>query len=173
MNWLTQDDYRLACGACIALAGGCCDLRWRRIPNWLTGPALAAALLLAFVSGGARTLLDSSLAGLLAWAIFAAMFFMGGMGGGDVKLMTAVAAFVGVANLPLLLISTALVGGCFALIVALLRGQLVVLLRRITSGFFPLLLPPAASDSSRVFLPYGVPIAAGALITLWEGVNRS
>ncbi len=95
----SSNPYSLAGGACFALAGAACDLRWRRIPNRLTGAALLTALAVNTYVGGLRGLLDSLAACLLAGGAFAVMFFMGGMGGGDVKLMAAIAAFAGLAHL--------------------------------------------------------------------------
>ena len=72
------------------------DVRGRRIPNWLTysgsdrgsdGPHRARR-----VDGTARA---AWLGMLLAGGIFYLLFLLGGMGGGDVKLMAAVGAWAG------------------------------------------------------------------------------
>ena len=57
------------------------------------------------------------------------MFFMGGMGGGDVKLMAAIAAFARIGRLAELLLATALAGGVFAVVMAVARGALGSTLR--------------------------------------------
>jgi prepilin peptidase CpaA len=170
----SSNPYPLAAGVCFALAGAAFDLRWRRIPNRLTGAALLIAFAVNTWSGGVRGLLGSLAACLLAGAAFAIMFFMGGMGGGDVKLMAAIAAFAGLANLPELLLATALAGGVFALVVAVARGALGATLR----SAFGWLWPHPRSESvspqrARLYLPYGVPIAVGALLTFYSGVLAS
>jgi prepilin peptidase CpaA len=172
----SSNPYSLAGGACFALAGAAFDLRWRRIPNRLTGAALLIALVLNTLTGGMRGLLDSLAACLLAGGAFAIMFFMGGMGGGDVKLMAAIAAFAGLAHLAPLLLATALAGGVFALVMAIVHGSLGCTLR----GMFGWIWPRRRShyDSannavSRLYLPYGVPIAVGALLTFYSGVLAS
>ena len=77
----SSNPYALAGGAGFALAGAACDLRWRRIPNRLTGSALLTALAVNTYIGGLRGLLDSLAACLLpaerspscsSWAVWAA-----------------------------------------------------------------------------------------------------
>ncbi len=165
----SSNPYALALGACFALAGAAFDLRWRLIPNQLTGAAVLTAFMVSAATGGARGFLSSLAACVLAGGTFAVMFFMGGMGGGDVKLMAAVAAFGGLAHLPQLLLATALAGGVFALAVACARGALPSILHNL-AGL------PLKSDSlprARLYLPYGVPIAAAALLTFYSGVLAS
>lgn len=170
----SSNPYSLAAGAFFALLGAGFDLRWRRIPNRLTGVAIVTALVTNTFLGGTRGLLDSLAAGLLAGAAFATMFFLGGMGGGDVKLMAAIAAFAGMGKLIELLLSTALVGGLFAVVMALAHGVLGAMLRRVFRWTWP---RSASEDASRtgsaLYLPYGVPIAAGALLTFYSGVLAS
>ncbi len=172
----SSNPYTLAGGACFALAGAGCDLRWRRIPNRLTGAALLTALAANSFLGGMRGLLDSLAACLLAGAAFAIMFFLGGMGGGDVKLMAAVAAFAGLGRLIELLLATALVGGVFAVAMALAHGALGSTLRRAFGWALPgrINIDPSAEGLAQpLYLPYGVPIAIGALLTFYSGVLAS
>ena len=170
----SPNPYSLAGGACFALAGAAFDLRWRRIPNGLTGTALLVALALNTLLGGLQGFLGSLVACLLAGGLFALMFFMGGMGGGDVKLVAAIAAFAGLCLLPELLLATALAGGVFAVAVAFARGVLGDTLRNLFGGMWP---RRKVHDDSRppvrLYLPYGVPIAVGALLTFYSGVLAS
>ena len=79
----------------VAAAGCATDLRSRRIPNWLTGGAATMALAYHLWTGGPSALL-LSLAGLLVGgAIFFLPFALGGLGGGDVKLLAALGAWAG------------------------------------------------------------------------------
>ncbi|MFZ0706047.1 MAG: prepilin peptidase [Candidatus Korobacteraceae bacterium] len=170
----SSNPYALAGGVCFALAGAACDLRWRRIPNRLTGAALLIALAVNTLIGGVRGLASSLAACLFAGAAFAIMFFMGGMGGGDVKLMAAIAAFAGLAHLPELLLATALAGGVFALAVVIIRGALGDILRGLFGGWcFPRTSHNDSPPRARLYLPYGVPIAVGALLTFYSGVLAS
>src|SRR3954447_18459214 len=75
----------------------CCvvDVRTRRIPNVMSGSALALGVGLNTLAFGADGL-GASLAGAgIVIAILLAPFALGGIGGGDVKMMAAVGAFLG------------------------------------------------------------------------------
>jgi len=105
------DKYLLICALTIATVGAVKDVRGQRIPNWLTYSGLLAALVVRAGLGG-WTELKGGLAGMLfAGGIFFLLFFIGGMGGGDVKLMAAVGAWVGLAQVGTLLIMSAIAGG--------------------------------------------------------------
>jgi len=68
------------------------DLRWRRIPRWLTVPALAWGLVLHAIGGGFLSALAAAALGLL---LGAALVQLGAMGGGDAKLLGAMGALLG------------------------------------------------------------------------------
>ncbi len=71
------------------------DLRERRIPNWLTMPALGAGLILQTIYAGPMGLL-LALGGAAAGAAFLALPFAAGwVGGGDLKLLAAIGALMG------------------------------------------------------------------------------
>src|SRR2546425_5723894 len=71
------------------------DLRTRRIPNAITGPAILAGAAFNVLYGG-RAGLAASVAGLgIAIGVLLAQFAAGGIGGGDVKMMGAVGALLG------------------------------------------------------------------------------
>lgn len=107
----------------ITLLAGAWDLRTRRIPNLVSVGGLALALVLRAPPGGPE--LGEGLAAAGLAFIFAIPFFMaGGLGGGDVKLMTAVAAFLGLDRLLAGLLVMALVGVAMALVAVARRGVL-------------------------------------------------
>lgn len=164
--------------ACAAI-GSVHDVRERRIPNLITGPAILAALALHAVSGGWSGLAGSALAGLISSAIFLVFFLAGGMGAGDVKLMAAVACFVGLGSLQTVLVSTVVAGAILALAVGVRSGRLRETLRNVAAllqhhgerGLRP--HPDLNLTNSRTLrLPFALPIAAGCLFTLctlaWE-----
>ncbi len=172
----SSNPYLLVCGTGFAVAGAICDLRSRRIPNWLTASAVLLALALNTALGGIRALADSLAACLIAGAAFAVMFFMGGMGGGDVKLMAATAAFAGMGRVVPLLLTTALAGGAFAVVVAIAHGALPGMLRRALACLWHSKRAGdavAGSSPRKLYLPYGVPIAVGTLLTFYSGVLAS
>ena len=163
--------YLCAVGSGLAVVGAVCDLRWRRIPNRLTAAALVTAFVGSTWNGGVAGLLGSLAACLLAGTVFGGMFFMGGMGGGDVKLMAVVAGFAGLVHLPQLLLATTLAGGVFAVPVAAAHGALGATVRDAVGWLWPRNRPrPRCGERVRFYLPYGVPIAVGALLTFSRGV---
>lgn len=101
----------------LLLAASATDLRAQRIPNYLTFPAIAAALCYHGLTQGADGLLFS-LSGLgLGLALMLLPFFLGVMGAGDVKLLAAVGAWLGAGSVFTTFLFTSLFGGLYALVV--------------------------------------------------------
>lgn len=158
----------------IALTACVCDIRTRRLPNALTFGAAGLALGVALLQNGVVGLLWSVAGWLTAVALFFPFFALRGMGAGDVKLLGAFGAWLGVANSFYLACFTALAGGVMAVVVMTSRGYLTEGFRNLwllltfwrTVGFRPLdELTLTASKGPK--LAYAIPIAAGALTTLW------
>jgi len=149
------------------------DLRSRRIPNWLTLPAIPVGVAAQTIYG------DGFWQGLLgACGGFLALLFLfavGAGGAGDVKLFTVVGSFVGIRNLVEVFVLVALLGGVAAVFVALRAGALGRVLRNISSIFMSLGRGRwdefrERSDLNRpgaLSLAYGAVIAAGSLLFLW------
>ena len=156
-----------------ALTGAVYDIRSRRVPNALTGPALLFGLLAHFALGGVRGLGSAAAAALIAGALFLIFYLAGGMGAGDLKLMMAVAAIAGLPRVADLLVLTAIAGGVLAILVALSRGRLKATLLNVgallvhhgTAGLRP---HPDLNllNSATLRLPYAVAIATGSALTL-------
>jgi prepilin peptidase CpaA len=162
-----------ACVACVP------DVRQRRIPNRITGPAVATGLVVHLVVGGWRGLGDSSLAGLIAGGMFLIFFLAGGMGAGDVKLMAAVGCIAGRSPLGQIAVSTAIAGGLFALAVSVYHGRLRQTVRAagavlVHHGRWGLMPHPEhnLANPRALRLPFALPIAAGCMVTVcmlaWE-----
>ncbi len=99
--------YLIAACVCAAL-GAAFDIRSRRIPNLITGPCILLGLLLHGVGDSWHGVLSSAGAGLICFAAFLLFHIAGGMGAGDVKLMTAVGCLAGLPHLAFLLVFTAI-----------------------------------------------------------------
>src|ERR1700710_794863 len=110
--------YATASLACAGI-GSFYDVKYRRIPNVLTGYSILLALFLHLLLDGWAQLGSSAMAGLIAGSIFLIFFIAGGLGGGDVKLMTAVGCFVGMQFLSQVMIATLITGAVFAIVLAL------------------------------------------------------
>ncbi len=112
----------------VTLIAAVCDLRWRRIPNWLTLAALVSALVWHTSQGTWR---DAALGMLLAALIYLPLWLVGGRGGGDVKFMAALGAWLGPSAWIQLFVLTALIGGIWALVLVIVKGRLLQTLRNI------------------------------------------
>jgi len=108
------------------------------------------------------------------------MFYLGGgMGAGDVKLMAAVAVWVGLNHVGEILVATTLLGGVFAVVFALLQGRLKAVLANMVTliihhgkaGFTP---HPDLNIANPLTLrlPYGIAVAAGAAVLSWNALLR-
>jgi prepilin peptidase CpaA len=164
----------LAAASCCAIFAAGFDIRSRRIPNRLTGPAVLLGLLLHLGIDGWRGVLTSLAAALLCGSVFLIFYIAGGMGAGDVKLIAAVSCLAGLPNTPYLLVLTSLAGGVMAIALALYRGQLRQTLfnvshlasHHVQSGLKP---HPELNvrSMSTLRLPYGLAIALGSVITFY------
>ena len=83
-------------GAVIIGLGACAtDISARRVPNVLTGGAIVCGLLAHTVLPGGHGLSAALLGFAAGLAVFFPFFALGGMGGGDVKLMAALGTWIG------------------------------------------------------------------------------
>lgn len=147
------------------------DVRERRIPNALTVTGLVLAIVLRSLEGPDALL--QALAGMgVALAISLPLVFLGGLGGGDAKLLAAVGAFLGPGQLLIALAITALAGGIIAIVLAIHRGALYESL--VGAGALVMNLFGGGVQRPRrtirspgaLTIPYAVPIAIGVL-TVW------
>jgi prepilin peptidase CpaA len=135
----------LAALAAALLTAAFTDLRSRRIANWLNlGIALGAPLF--WYASGLSLWPDVASQIGVAFATFAVLsilFALKAMGGGDVKLLTALALWIAPAHFLKLVIMMALVGG----VLTLFFGGWHVIRRQ----------------RHKIAIPYGVAIAAAGL----------
>ena len=107
------------------LAAAVFDVRYRRIPNWLTVSGAVLGVAINTIIGSPEGGLVFSLVGLLvAFAVYVALYALRAMGAGDVKLMAATGALVGWERWFGIFLVTALLGGVMALMLVLARGRL-------------------------------------------------
>jgi len=101
-----------------------CDIRSRRIPNWLVLPFLSAGIVVSTVTDGWSGLWQSVLGFSLAVMSMGILYWLGGMGMGDVKLCAAIGAWIGPQQLAMALVMMGIAGGVMALISAVCGGFL-------------------------------------------------
>ena len=100
----------------LACWAGWLDWRWRRIPNWLTAPALLVGLMVNTLGSGWPGA-KASLEGVgLALGVLLPFVLARGLGAGDWKLMGSLGAFLGPQRTVVVLLGTVLISGLMALV---------------------------------------------------------
>lgn len=144
------------------------DVRSRRIPNVLTMAGLLAALVLRGWLG-VGPLVDGVEGAGVGLGLALLPFALGMLGGGDVKLLAAVGAFMGPGRFLGAFLVIALVGGALALLEALRRRAAREVMSRsfavvkylVVLGRFG--YRPTLESQGAMTVPYGVAIAVGSL----------
>jgi prepilin peptidase CpaA len=155
----------------VTLLAGWVDFRTRKIPNWLTVPALLLGIgMHSVVAGwpGAKTSLEG--AGL-ALVLLLPLVLLRGLGAGDWKLMGAVGAFLGPLMVLFVLIGSILVSGLMAMVAIMRTRRVVETIRNmwvLVRGFFSFGLrasPKISLDNPTLLkVPFGVAVAVSTLI---------
>jgi prepilin peptidase CpaA len=145
----TYIHYGLLIALAIALVfAAITDIQRRQIDNWLNGAIALAAPVFWWSSGielWPGVALQLGIA-VLAFAFFAGLFALKMMGGGDVKLLTALALWIEPTAFLQLLLIMAIAGGVLTIVM----------------GAYHFL----ARQKDRLAIPYGVAIAFGGLWVL-------
>jgi prepilin peptidase CpaA len=152
------------------------DLRSRKIPNRLTYPAMVFMLAYCGAAHGFEGLWFSFTGLLLGTGLLMPLYFLGGMGAGDAKLMGAAGAALGMRGVFSVFLFTALIGGAYALVLIafrlescrrlLERSALMMKVFVYTQRF---VFIPGAQSEQAPKLCYAIPIAAGtAAAVAWR-----
>jgi prepilin peptidase CpaA len=159
--------------AALLVAGAASDVRTARIPNRLILAGLLLAPLAALAGSGIGGLGTALAATAVAFAIGFIGFALGAIGGGDAKFLMVGAAIVGLPDLVAFLLAAGAVGGALAI------GMLVWRRKGLEATVMTLDLAKHAGtlghkghrarlgDADRLTVPYGVAIAAAALVSLF------
>jgi prepilin peptidase CpaA len=153
------------------------DFRDRRIRNVLTLPLLAAGVAQSFL-GGTVSPVDSAAGAGVAFGLTLVLFLMRAVGGGDVKLLTAVGAWVGGWAVLYIFAAEAVVGMAIVLAQAAWQGRLKTLVRNTAVlsvalanadqvGMDHVVEMGTGSRSVSRPLPYAVPVLVATVIVLW------
>ena len=140
----------------VLIAAAISDVISLRIPNYLSVALVALFAVHAMVDAmPLDAVLWHVMAGATVLAVGMALFAFGLFGGGDIKLLAAVALLIGWSSLLPLVVMVAVVGGLLAVVIATMRAR----------GVMPFLgsigVRGAIFDSDRAYVPYAVAIAAG------------
>ena len=147
------------------------DWRTRKLPNWLTLPTFLLAILFHAITGGWSGVALSLLGFATGFGILLVLWLIGGGGGGDVKLMGALGAWLGpTLTLQVFLVSAVLIvllaGGHMAYL-AMSRGM-NYMRKRMGAASFSNAGGAAVGDEHWIrerqrfrIVPYAVPVALG------------
>jgi prepilin peptidase CpaA len=138
----------------VGLAAMIDDLARRQIANWIPLAALCAGFGWQIGQSGLNGFLYAGMGTVAGFAVFLVFYLMGGMGGGDVKLMAGFGALLGFQGLITAALCTAAVGGLIAV------GVLSVRAVRRALG------ETVGTEPGQDSIPYAPAIALGVWLSL-------
>lgn len=149
------------------------DLKTRRLPNVWTLGGLAAGLVVQFGWGGVAGLVDGLEAAGTCVLFLLIPFLVRAAGAGDLKMLAACGAFVGMRQVLLLLLAVSFAGFFVAVGMLVTRKVGAARMKHAFRCLFDwrydrkagrAALPPKEDEGNRV--PFGVAIAIGTIVTL-------
>jgi len=157
--------------AVFAVTAGITDFRSRRIPNWLTYPAIPLAIALHALAGGWHGAILSLAGAAAGLGVLLPFVLLRSLGGGDWKLVGGLCAFFAWGHQLIdLLVVILLVNAAMAIVVIISKKRLVRTLRnigRLFASFFRFHLPgeDLTIDSPQATkVPFGVAAAIGVVL---------
>lgn len=157
---------------CVLFTAAIIDIRFHRIPNWLTYPAILTGVTYHTATRGLEGLLFSVGGICVGIGVFIIPYLTGGMGAGDAKLMGAVGGFLGPKGVFVAFLFTGILGGIYAIMLLALHGNLRETGKRYWAILKTFLLTqkfiyiPPSGEEEKPRLCYGLPIALGTIISL-------
>lgn len=154
-----------------ALVALVCDLFRGRIYNALTVPFAIFGLVVSTWLSGVPGLANSGVGLLLGLILFFPLFLGGVMGGGDVKFLAAVGAWVGMKTTIEIAVLSVLFGGLMALLILVFTGKILDFWRRVSFSLLTLLSSelrfawPSLDKTST--MPFGIPMAVATILVVW------
>ncbi|MEJ1168042.1 A24 family peptidase [Variovorax sp. CCNWLW235] len=171
---LLASDFRMGGLFVLLVMAAVSDVRFYRIPNWLTfGGAVFAIIYGTFAARTPTAGAMNALGGLgTGFAIMLPFYVLRIMGAGDVKLMAMVGAFLGPQQTLQTILFTCIAGGFAAVAVAIHRRRLGHMLANVKGAAQGIVVsgiagirPSGAIDTRQSIgkLPYGICICVGTI----------
>src|SRR5262245_56579316 len=135
----------------VGLAASIEDLWRRNISNWIPIAALLAGVVWQITQKGWIGLWSAAIGAAGGFGVFLIFYLLGGMGGGDVKLMAGFGAIIGVERLLEASLWTAIIGACLALVVISFHALLRIV-KKDRSGTRVKAIPYAPAITAGVWL---------------------
>lgn len=154
-----------ALAVAVGAVGAWTDWRSRRIPNWLTVPALGTGIAVNSAVGGWNGAKDSLLGAALGLGLLLPFVLVRSLGAGDWKLVGALGAFLGPRALIGVLMATVLVAGGMALVLIIYKKRVLQTARNlahIAASMLTFHSPgPAVSidNPDALKVPFGIAVA--------------
>ena len=142
----------------VGLAAMIDDLARRQIANWIPLAALAAGFGCQIGQSGLRGLMYAGIGTVAGFAVFLIFYLLGGMGGGDIKLMAGFGALLGFHQVLAAALWIGAVGGVLAVAVLAVRAVM-----RALHGAKAMTEKQAERQDS---IPYAPAIALGVWLSL-------
>lgn len=155
------------------------DARGRKIYNKVTYPAFLLGLLAHTIALGFSGLTSGLIAAFGTFAIGLLVMAIGVMRAGDIKLFMVVAAFLGSAATFQVFFYAIFAGAAMGVLISLFNGFFLELVKRtwaLIRGWFQVLLyrtaalKPELEHDERFWLPFGISIFAGGILTLTDHI---
>jgi prepilin peptidase CpaA len=159
------------------------DWRTRRIRNWLTLSIMLSGFLQTFISGSQITPGESALGFVVGLGLPLALFLLGAIGGGDVKLLAAIGAWLGATAVFKVFCAEAVIGMVIVLCQSVMQGRLRILGRNSaalamnlihldTVGLEQATLTGQSCRSIDRPLPFAVPVLIAVIGLVFTGLVR-
>jgi len=142
------------------------DLARRRISNWIPSAALVAGLGWQMRQHGWRGGLEALGGAAAGFAVFLIFYLLGGMGGGDIKLMAGFGALLGAGQVLWAALLTAIVGGLLALGVVAVRAVRDAVRKPARKAAEAEEEGAASGETGNESIPYAPAIALGVWLSL-------
>jgi prepilin peptidase CpaA len=147
------------------------DWRTRRIPNWLTVPALIAGIGVNVIWMGWHGVRVSLEGAGLALGLLLPLVLMRALGAGDWKLMGAAGTILGPSRFLVVLLASVVIAGLMAIVEVVRQGRIKQTawnLALLVQGFFTFGLRPnpkiSLDNPGMLKLPFGVAAAAATAL---------
>lgn len=159
------------------------DLRTRRIRNWLTALIVLTGLLQSWTPHHTVTPIQSLLGMAVGFGIPLLLFAIGALGGGDVKLLAGVGAWVGPVPVLTVFLAAAVVGMLIVVVQCAAQRKLPALLRNSAVlaaniayardlGIDGLTETGRGLRSIERPLPYAIPVLIATVLVVLASVNH-
>jgi len=152
----------------LILSAAITDLKWKKIYNIQTYPAMICGLIIGFAAAGVYGGLIHFLGLVVGLSLLFLFYLLGGVGAGDVKLLGAIGALKGSTFVLYAMFYAGLVGGAMALAIIIWQGNVRQTSKNLV--FFmrhPIRAQHELDEQNYQYLPYGFAISVGCFFALF------